>query len=79
MQKLFIDYLDEAQQRQAAVKKPNGRNASSSSASSIDAIKRTTEAVTAQIKPQRKMKKLFIEYLDEAQAKVEAQKKNGSK
>ena len=75
MQKLFIDYLDEAQNRCAT----SGRQVSSSSSSSTSGIssvnKSTTTAQsgnTSDGKPARKMQKLFIEYLDEAQAKIEA-------
>lgn len=80
MQKLFIDYLDEAQAA-AAVNKTGGRNVSSSSGASpaCSAVNNQhTEAAVAAApvsKPQqRKMQKLFIEYLDEAQAKIGARK-----
>jgi len=77
MQKLFIDYLDDAQRRKAASAKKtaSGRNASTSTSPTT----KNPEPNVQQPKPQRKMQKLFIDYLEEAQAKVEAQKKNQSK
>ena len=76
MQKLFIDYLDEAQYRCAT----SGRQVSSSSSSTsgISSVNKSTTTTqsgnTSDGKPARKMQKLFVEYLDEAQAKIEAKK-----
>ena len=69
MQKLFIDYLDDAQLRCAT----SDRHVTSGAAS---VNKSTTKQFgnTSDNKPARKMQKLFIEYLDEAQAKIEAKK-----
>lgn len=77
MQKLFIDYLDDAQRRKAAsVKKTaSGRNASSSTSPTT----KSPEPAVKQPKPQRKMQKLFLDYLDDAQRKIDAQKKTQSK
>jgi len=58
MQKLFIDYLEEAQQRQG-VKAPT------------DAIPKVVKAVPQQ---EPKKEKHFIDYLNEAEAKVAAKK-----
>ena len=73
MQKLFIDYLDDAQQRRAT----SDRHVSSSSTRGISSVNNSTTTQSGNIsdgKPARKMQKLFIEYLDEAQAKIEARK-----
>ena len=72
MQKLFIDYLDDAQLRCAN----RGRHVSSSTsgASSVEKTATKQAEPASDGKPERKMQKLFIEYLDEAQAKIEAKK-----
>lgn len=72
MQKLFIEYLDEAQQRSTS----GGRHVSNSaSLSSEKAANKTPEPASNDKSSQpKKMQKIFIEYLDDAMAKVEAKK-----
>ena len=76
MQKLFIDYLDEAQQRST----PVGRHVSSSANMSQQkpAIENLKPASSDKSTQPKKMQKIFIEYLDEAMAKLEAQKNQKS-
>ena len=72
MQKLFIDYLDEAQQRSS----PSGRHVSNSASQSTAKVanQHPQPASNDKSPPPKKMQKIFIEYLDDAMAKVEAKK-----
>lgn len=59
MQKLFIDYLDDAARKTEVVKNHGSASRNISSLSSSQPPKQV-----------RKMQKLFIEYLDDAAAKI---------